>query len=149
MTFLFSLLFQLLILNADAAPTEVISMQESLNLRDPFKKPSKYSEPGGDISTPELERYPLDQIKIVGIITGPKKPRALLTTPNNKMYIVQENDKVGNRSGILKKIRDRSIIIREKIVNVIGQEENTDIELKYNQKTAESDGAQQTSGRRL
>lgn len=126
-------LFARIACSADVPPaSDGISMEESLTLRDPFRRPSKYSDPNSDLTTPELERFSIDQIKIVGIITGPKKAKVLLTTPLNKMYIAQLNDKVGNRSGTIRAIRSRSIVVREKIVNVVGQEESADVELKYN-----------------
>ncbi len=112
--------------------TEPLSIEDSLTLRDPFKKPAKFADPGSDMSIPELERYALDQIKIVGIVTGPKKAKALITTPSNKMFIVQENDKIGVYKGVIRKIKEKSILVREKIVNLVGQEENTDNEIFLN-----------------
>ena len=109
--------------------TDPISIEDSLTLRDPFKKPAKFADPGSDVSVPELERYALDQIKIIGIITGPKKAKALVATPSNKMFIVQENDKIGVYKGVIRKIKDKSILVREKIVNLVGQEDSTDSEI--------------------
>ena len=129
---------------ADLSKSEPMSMEETLTLRDPFRRPNKFSENSTDAAIPELERYSLEQFKIIGIITGPKKAKALLSTPTNKMFIVQESDKLGNRSGIVKKIKDRSVLVREKLVNLIGQEENIETELKYLEKVSDSD-----AGRRL
>jgi hypothetical protein len=125
---------------------EPISVEESLKMRDPFRKPAKFAAPGNDLALPDLERYGTDQIKIVGIITGPKKPKALVVTPNNKMFIVSENDRMGIHKGVVTKIGEKSIVVRERIVNLVGQEENTDTEIFYTTKKSGTDaGAASTT----
>lgn len=116
---------------ATSALSDPLSIEDSLQLRDPFRKPIKYADPNNNLALPELERYGIDQIKVVGIITGPKKPKALVTTPSNKMLIIQENDKIGIHKGYVKKIKEKSIVVRERVVNLLGQEENTDSEIFY------------------
>ncbi len=113
---------------------EPISVEESLSMRDPFRRPAKFAAPGNDLALPDLERYGSDQIKVVGIITGPKKPKALVVTPNNKMFIVSENDRIGVHKGIITKIKEKSILVKEKIVNLVGQEESTNTEIFYTTK---------------
>ncbi len=115
----------------DDTAAEILSAQESLNLRDPFSRPLKYADSLAASDVPELQRYALDQIKIVGIITGPKKAKALISTPNQKMHIVQVGDKIGNRSGVVRQIRDTSVTVREKVQNVLGNDEDLDSILKY------------------
>ncbi len=108
-------------------------LQNYLHLRDPFRKPmlkvSTEVTEGGSI--PELERYPLDQLKLIGIITGPKKNKALLTTPNGRMHIVTERMHVGNRRGLIKRIVPGTILVEEKVVNLLGQEEKIETTLEF------------------
>ncbi len=127
---------------ADAGSTvhvqlsDPLSIEDSLNMRDPFRRPIKFADPSSNLALPELERYSLDQLKIVGIITGPKKPKALVTTPTSKMFIVQEADRLGSHNGIVKKIKNKSIVVREKVMNLLGQEENSDTEVYYTKNSA-------------
>jgi hypothetical protein len=82
------------------------------SLRDPFQLPSilmtKKETPKTD-----LEIYPLKDFKLNGVITGPKKTRAMLTTPNNKVFFVRIGDKIGVRDGTITGILPDSIKITE------------------------------------
>lgn len=90
-----------------------------LKLRDPFKRPNLPSKKTEILS--ELERYSLDELKLLGVITGPKNKRAMLQAPDGKAYFVSEGGKVGNREGTVSKIGSNYIKIEEKIQNVLGQ----------------------------
>ncbi len=105
-----------------------ISKDELTRLRDPFKRmvtPKMAEAPRTD-----LEAYPIDQFKLIGVLRGLDRPRAMLSGPNGHTFFVSENQRMGNRKGLIRKITETSLIVREKFVNVIGKEENLDIELK-------------------
>lgn len=100
------------------------SLENSLGLRDPFSRPAPK---GGGDSGPEmsdLERFELDKFKLVGVITGPKKNKALITTPEDKMIVVSEGMAMGTRRGKVKRIYKGHLSVEEKVVNLLGQEEN-------------------------
>ena len=99
-------------------------------LRDPFRMPSLETGEGGLIRSP-LESNPLDTFKILGVITGPDKYRAMLQDPTGQTHLVSEKMKIGVRSGVVKKITSRGIWVQERIVNVVGQEELVDTVLKF------------------
>ena len=99
------------------------------SLRDPFRMPSIGEGEDGVIRSP-LESTPLDQFKIIGIITGPDKFRAMLQDPTGQTHLVSEKMKLGVRSGLVKKITGRGIWVQEKVLNVVGQEEVVDTVLK-------------------
>lgn len=101
------------------------TMENSISLRDPFRRPTPAGgQAVADARIPELERYELDKLKLVGVITGPRKPKAMVTTPSGKMHIVAENATIGVRHGRIKKIAPGMIEVEEKVVNLLGQEEN-------------------------
>ena len=98
------------------------------SVRDPFKKPliiKEKVEPKTD-----LEQYASDQYKMVGVITGLDHLRAIVVDPSGKTHFVGEQMRIGLRRGIVKKIMPNSIKVREKMINVVGQEENIDIEIR-------------------
>lgn len=101
---------------------------EVLRSRDPFLRPAVIAGPNDNRS--ELEMFPLEQLRLVGIITGPNKMRAMLVAPNGKTYLVFENMKIGLRRGVVRKITSRAVFIREKIVNLLGKEEILDVQLR-------------------
>jgi Tfp pilus assembly protein PilP len=103
---------------------------ELLNLRDPFRSPPEV-EVAGDTRS-ELEQSPVDQFKMLGVATGPKKIKAMIQDSKGKTHFVSENTKIGQRKGIVRKITAQSVIVKERIINVLGQEEDVDYEIKLN-----------------
>ncbi len=99
-----------------------------LKLRDPFKRPSPQTE--GEEPKTDLELFPVDQLRLVGVVTGPDRVRAMVSAPNGRTYVVAEKTKVGVRKGIVKAISAERVVISERFVNVLGQEEQLDTELK-------------------
>jgi hypothetical protein len=99
-----------------------------LSIRDPFKAPEIQSAD----ETPKgpLERIPIDRFKLLGVITGPDRFRAMLQDPDGQTHLVSERMKIGNRQGVVKKITSKGLWIQEKVVNVLGQEEKVDTVLK-------------------
>lgn len=113
-----------------------ISLESSLTLRDPFRQPqmkiaTEVNE-GGKV--PELERFQVDQFRLMGIITGPKKHKAMLAGPDGKIFIVSESMRLGSRRGLVKKISSGGVLIEEKVVNILGQEERVETSIQFKDK---------------
>ena len=102
--------------------------EEFLKVRDPFHIPSVALAPVEVRS--ELELIPLEQLKVLGVMTGPDRIKAMVQGPDGKTYFIQKGGKIGTRKGIVTRITPESVLVREKIVNVLGQEESLDTELK-------------------
>ncbi len=102
----------------------IISANALLKLRDPFKRPQIQNTLLGAKS--ELETIPVEQFKMLGVLTGPEKVRAMIAGPSGKTYFVSENMKVGVHRGWIKRITPQSVVVREKIVNLLGKEEEVD-----------------------
>jgi Tfp pilus assembly protein PilP len=65
-------------------------------------------------SAPVLERYPLGKYEVVATLLGDQYPRALMRLPQeekNKVLIVREKDKIGNRGGVIRKILKDGIAV--------------------------------------
>jgi Tfp pilus assembly protein PilP len=102
-------------------------MDEVLKLRDPFKRPDIELSKGPPKT--ELEYYSLDVFKMVAVLTGPTRMRAILQAPDGRSFIVQTGQKIGRRNGVIQKIEDDVVRVRERIINVLGKEENVDSEI--------------------
>lgn len=99
---------------------------EMMRLRDPFKRP----EPKGELlQRTELEQFPIERIRLVGIMTGPKRMRAMVQTPDGKTHFVAERAKIGTRKGVVTAITPEAMRVREQIVNVLGQEESVETDV--------------------
>jgi Tfp pilus assembly protein PilP len=98
-----------------------------LLLRDPFKAPTFST--GGSLNEEILQKYSLNELKLLGVITGLKSKKALIITPDNKSYFVEENTKIGRNRGVLLKIYPERVVIREEIFNGLGEWEPVHREL--------------------
>jgi Tfp pilus assembly protein PilP len=99
-----------------------------LKERDPFKRPPLKMGQEGPRS--ELQTFPVEKFKLMGVMTGDHgHMKAMLQAPNGRTYFVQEKMLIGIRSGFIQKITDTAVIVREKIVNALGQEEAVNSEI--------------------
>jgi hypothetical protein len=90
----------------------VLSEEMISGLRDPFQVPaiivSKKESPRA-----ELELTQLKDIRLNGVVTGPKRTRALLSVPNGKTFFVSIGDRVGVRGGKVTGIKTGKVSIVE------------------------------------
>lgn len=103
--------------------------EEMLKIRDPFKRPEikrVYVAPASP-----LETFPIEQLKMVGVLTGPERLRAMVLGPDGKTYFVTEKMKVGNKGGLVRKITPDAVFVREKFLNLLGREEFYDFQISF------------------
>ena len=115
------------------------NLEGTLKMRDPFRRfmPKKDRNELASV-LPDIEKFTVEQFRLIGVITGPKKHKALLSGPNGKIHILGESAKIGPRKGVIKKITGNSIWVEEKVINILGEEERieTTIELAASTSTA-------------
>ena len=85
--------------------------------RNPFKptpliSPGSYSNQILGPATP-LERYEVDELKLVGILWDVKNPRAMFLDPNNEVHQVTKDDRIGRRRGYVAVIREGEVVVVE------------------------------------
>ncbi len=119
--------FCLILLLSISAWSDSKIPESFLRIRDPFKRPNLQAELGSPKS--ELELFATEQFKMVGAISGPDKKRAMLLGPDGKNYLVSENTKIGTRKGVILKITASAVQVREKVINILGEEEPVNIDL--------------------
>lgn len=81
----------------------------------------------------DLERFAVTDFKVVAIITGPLRMRAMIVAPDTKTHYVSEKMKLGLRDGVIVKITTKTIVVREKVVNPLGEVELFDTEIGMDQ----------------
>jgi len=99
-----------------------------LEWRDPFQRPVRILPKEERPLTP-LERFPVAELKFLGVVTGPKKLRAMIQAPDGKSYFVSVGEKIGRRGGEVKNITINTLTVLEVIENVLGQKENFETKL--------------------
>lgn len=94
-------------------PVESILTEDAIRaLRDPFHMPNVAAAEKETVKS-DLELFALKDFKLNGVITGTKKPRALITLPNSKTFFVMVGDKIGVREGRVVSISGDSIKVVE------------------------------------
>lgn len=101
---------------------------ELMKLRDPFRRGTPESALVD--RRPQLERLPVDAFQLVGVSMGPNRVKAILQDAEGRTFLVSEKMRLGNNGGTITKITPESLLVREKLVNVLGEEENVDIEIR-------------------
>lgn len=82
--------------------------------RDPFVfVPPKPQGPGDDVllerPLTELEKYPLQTLKLTAIVTGTAVPKAMFSGPDGFGHIAVEGDRIGQDNGRITEIRDNEV----------------------------------------
>lgn len=85
--------------------------------RNPFKPPAmieagSYSNQMLGPATP-LERYELDELKLLAIIWDVKNPRAMFMDPSSEVHTVGKDDRIGRRRGYIAVIREGEVVVVE------------------------------------
>ena len=85
--------------------------------RDPFL-PYESIAPvgdGGSMLGPlfPLQRFDIDQLKLVGVIWDVKNPKAMILDPSGTGYVVRVNERIGRNSGYIARIRESELVIVE------------------------------------
>ncbi len=113
--------------NDEAVKEKKLVLVELLKARDPFKRVESALK--REMRKAVLESYSLDAFTLVAILTGPVRMRAMVLAPDGKTYFIAEKMRMGTRGGVVRKITQDSVWVREKTMNVLGEEENADTEV--------------------
>ena len=74
-----------------------------------------------------LERFPISEFKLTGIVWGGLGYHAMLEGPDGKGYFVRRGMIIGPNRGRIKKITDRAMVIEEKFKDPSGTESKKEI----------------------
>jgi hypothetical protein len=100
-------------LGVGALSLEAVLNEEVIaQLRDPFALPSSGGAVG-EMKRAELTLFPINDLKLNGVITGPNKLRAMVSAPNGKTFFVKVGDLMGMRNGRITQIRNDAITVVE------------------------------------
>lgn len=86
--------------------------------KDPFKKPSGVKIEISDLEkekviTSGLEGYDLGAFEVTAVLWNVKFPKALVKSPNDEVFVVEEGTKIGRNSGYVAKIREGEVVVIE------------------------------------
>lgn len=81
-----------------------------------------------------LEQFDLSQLTLVAVVWGTERPRALVTDPSGRGYVVQEGTPIGKNDGEVIRITDNTLMVRETYVDYLGEATNKEIEMRVRSK---------------
>ncbi|MDH3238723.1 MAG: pilus assembly protein PilP [Deltaproteobacteria bacterium] len=118
---------------AEGKPSPVV-MYNPAGKRDPFvaflKVERKESRPVIG-SLPPLQRYELGELRFVGVIWSPKVTRALVEDTEGKGYTVSVGTRIGRSEGVVIRITEKEIVVREEFRDYAGSKVKRDSSLKF------------------
>ncbi len=108
---------------AEAESSEPQFRYVSEGRRDPFFPLTVIKRPVGNDSdeplTP-LQKYELQQYRLIGVIVGKDAPRAMVVAPDGKSYILKNGVKIGKNNGVVVGITENVIQVEEKYYDFSG-----------------------------
>jgi type IV pilus assembly protein PilP len=103
--------------------------------RDPFTPIVIKEEKKGLLGakTP-LERFPISEFKLTGIIWGGMGYRAMLEGPDGKGYFVGRGTVIGPNRGVIKKITQKTMVVEETYKDPSGETNKKEIVIELRKK---------------
>ncbi len=100
--------------------------------RNPFKTFIVKSTDRPPVVTPKtpLQRYELENLKLVAIMWGINSPVAMVEAPDGKGYKIKKGDLVGSREGRVKRIEKDRVIVEERFTEASGEVVTNEFEIK-------------------
>ncbi len=86
--------------------------------RDPFRPPIEDKQlPAGALHGPllPLQRFDLNQLKLMAVIWDVARPKALIKDPEGKTHIIGPNAKIGQKNGYVAVVREGEIVVIETV----------------------------------
>lgn len=90
------------------------------SLRDPFEEPMELKRAKAKPMS-DLEMYPVRDFKLNGVITGPKKIRAMVTSPKGQTFFLKVGDVIGAKEGRITQIHPDTVRVVEFYTDDRGQ----------------------------
>ncbi len=77
-----------------------------------------------------LEHYDLTQLELVGVVWDVGRARALVQDPSGMSYVVAAGGRMGKNEGLVTRIDDNLVVVRERYVDLYGNESTKDVEMR-------------------
>jgi Tfp pilus assembly protein PilP len=115
-----------------SAEPKIVSRTLKDDSRDPFRpatlRKKVATRPRENLSP--LERFELNQLKIVGIVWDMKEPRAMVEDSAGLGYTIKVGAPIGANDGVVKAIRRNEIIVEEFYQDVYGARKKREVSMK-------------------
>jgi Tfp pilus assembly protein PilP len=106
---------------------------EGSGRRDPFRSyewEHMKRELAAAAQSGPLEQYDLNQLSLVGVVWDVGRARALVQDPSGMSYVVAAGARMGKNEGLVTRIDDNLVVVRERYVDLYGNESTKDVEMR-------------------
>lgn len=98
--------------------------------RDPFRSFRFVDEEVPNPGFGPLGDYELGQLSIVAVVWDTGRPRALISDPSGRGFIIHEGSQIGKNSGRVIHIGDNLVLVKETYVDYEGNQSTKDVEMR-------------------
>jgi type IV pilus assembly protein PilP len=98
--------------------------------RDPFRSFIFTAETQTRNARGPLEQFDLAQLKVVAVIWGTDRARAVVADPSGRGYIVREGTYMGKNEGRIIEIADNALVVKESYVDYFGETTTKDVTMR-------------------
>ncbi len=97
--------------------------------RDPFRS-FRFKEAEPVVSVGPLADFDLSQLSIVGLVWNTTNPRALVSDPGGRSFVLEEGSHIGKNHGRVIRIDHDLILVQEEFVDFEGVVSTKDVEMR-------------------
>jgi type IV pilus assembly protein PilP len=102
---------------APAAPAPPAYVYNPIGKRDPFRSPdldlARATAVNNSACNEPLCKFDLDQLTLVGVVSGGSNPVAMVQDPQGRGYILHRNTRIGRQAGKVTQILRDSVTVTE------------------------------------
>lgn len=110
--------------------------------RDPFiplvattKRSASSPQEGAEMVPLEpLQKFDLEQLRLIGIVMVKPQPIAMVAAPDGKSYILKKGVKLGRNNGSVIAITIESVVVQEQYIDISGDVRTATVEIKLPKK---------------
>jgi type IV pilus assembly protein PilP len=103
---------------------------DSTGKRDPFRSFILTVDNQRKDSRGPLEQFDLAQLTVVAVVWGTNNPRAVVSDPSGRGYIVREGTYMGKNEGRVIQIADNALTVKETYVDYFGETTSKDVTMR-------------------
>lgn len=88
---------------------------DAKNRRDPFQPYADFRPVDTQLMLSPLQRYDLDELKLVGIMWDVHSPKAMFIDPDKQVHVVGRDESIGKKNGYIATIREGEVVVVESV----------------------------------
>ena len=108
---------------------EVVNSYVAAGKRDPFRS-FRFEKAEPVVAVGPLADFDLSQLSIVGLVWNTTNPRALVSDPGGRSFVLQEGSHIGKNRGRVIRIDQDLILVQEEFVDFDGAVSTKDVEMR-------------------